>query len=110
MLRAVFGSDVLLKSHERKYQGKARRKILDYKVQHLLALADGIDNPDSLSWEQCFDLVLGMGSNISMELFKCLEKEDVTNVVWKEAQRRAHSSVERITLKATTMGLASSSD
>ena len=28
MLRAVFGSDVLLKAHERKYQGKARRKSI----------------------------------------------------------------------------------
>ena len=105
MLRAVFGSDVLLKAHERKYQGKARRKILDYKVQHLLALAEGIENTDSLSWNQCFDLVLSMGSNISMELFKCLEKDSVTNVVWTDAQRRAQSMVERITAQARTMGL-----
>ena len=105
MLRAVFGSDVLLKAHERKYQGKARRKILDYKVQHLLALAEGIENTDSLSWNQCFDLVLSMGSNISMELFKCLEKDGITNVVWTDAQRRAQSMVERITAQSKTMGL-----
>ena len=105
MLRAVFGSDVLLKAHERKYQGKARRKIVDYKVQHLLALAEGIEDSDSLSWNQCFDLVLSMGSNLSMELFKCLEKESVTHVVWKDAQRRAHSSVERINAQCKKMGL-----
>ena len=100
----MFGSDVLLKLTSENIR---ERQDYDfgYKVQHLLALAEGIENTDSLSWNQCFDLVLSMGSNISMELFKCLEKDSVTNVVLTDAQRRAQSMVERITAQARTMGL-----
>eukprot|EP00939_MAST-03C_sp_MAST-3C-sp1_P002030 g2030.t1 len=109
-VRNVYGDDVLLKSHERKYQGKARRKILDHKVRSLIRSIPGIEIKSEihqlLSWDQCFDTVVSLGSSLSFNMFKILELTSVVEVPWREAKQKAHKASSRLVATSKMLGMA----
>lgn len=109
LLVRTFGDDVLLKSHEKKYQGRARQKIMMHKARQWLrnesvASSEDLENLH-LDWEQSFDLLLSKGAATSLVLFKTLETSSITSLRWKDAQRHAHATAEKAVASAKRMGL-----
>ena len=73
MLRAVFGSDVLLKAHERKYQGKADERFWITKFSISCTCRGNIY--EFVVLESMFRSCSFHGFFIGIKLFKCLEKD-----------------------------------